>query len=142
MLPSAWCRDRDRAVLAASKALLTLRKVLCENSADPGLLLLSFEGIEREFRRFLSEADPESPLDANSYQGRAGVLRTLLSGSPTRLRWVRGGRPAAAWQSQTRAELRKHGARGEGLEDVIEAAGLKDTSPNLSAGKISDKRRH
>jgi hypothetical protein len=132
MLPSDWCRDRDRAVKAASTALLKLRKVLSQNTADPGLLLLSFEGIEREFRRFLSEASPESPLDGDSYQGRAGVLRTLLSGSPARLGWVKGGRPAAVWQSRTRAELREQGVKGEALEGLIEAAGLEGKSPDPS----------
>jgi hypothetical protein len=145
MLPSAWCRDRDQAVVAASSALLKLRKVLSQNTADPGLLLLSFEGIEREFRRFLTEGSPERPLDSNSYQGRAGVLRTLLSGSPARLRWVRGGRPAAVWQRETRAELREHGVRGEALEELLDAAGLKGTSPGLSRTpqpQTSHKRRH
>ena len=101
MLPSKWCRRRDAAMLRASRALLSLRVVLAESTADPGLLLLAFEGVEREFRRFLHEASSNSPPDPRAYDGRAAIVRELLAGSPKRLGWVKGGRPVAVWQVAT-----------------------------------------
>ncbi len=128
-LPSAWCRRRDRALFRASRALRSLRDVLAQSEIDPGLLGLAFGGVEREFRALLRLAWSDEPPDLPIRDGRAPFARYLLSASPRRLGWVKGGRPKAAWQSHTRAELKRIGIRGESLEELIEAAGLKDKSP-------------
>jgi hypothetical protein len=90
MLPPAWCRQRDRAMLAASKALWKLHGVLNESTADPSLLGLSFSPVMREFHRFVREAWSQEPIDPNAYGGRGPVLRTLLGGTPRNMGLVEG----------------------------------------------------
>lgn len=132
MFPSAWCRDRDAAMLRVSKAIRSLRAILERNTADPGLLLLSFEGVIHEFRNFLRLAWSDSPPDPTVFDGRGSGLRELLAGSPERLGWSKGGRPKATWQRWTRTTLRENGVRGEALEGLIWAAGLREKKPVLS----------
>src|SRR5581483_11508535 len=106
MLTTDWCAKRDQAIDAAKEALQRLHDVLNRSTADPGLLGLSFQGVELELQRFLREArGPEAP-DESLYQGRGRVLRMLLSATPTSLGWTKGGRPRAVWQREAKAAFR------------------------------------
>jgi hypothetical protein len=116
-------------MVAASKALLKLRDILNESTADPSLLGLSFSPVMREFGRFVSEAWSPEPIDANAYGGRGHVLKILLGGTPRKMGWSKGGRLAATWLNRTEADLREHGLKGEALKDILDAAGLTGTPP-------------
>lgn len=124
---SNWCRDRDRAIVAASKALLKLRDVYIQSTLAPGLMLRSFSGVEREFSRHLMDALPSAPVEA--YEGQGWLVQRLLAESPSSLGWVGRGRPPAAWLDLARAELQEQGVRGENLEGLVDAAGLHGSSP-------------
>ena len=131
MLPPAWCRKRNRAMLAASKALLRVRDVLNESTADPSLLGESFEPVLREFSRFVHLAWSQEPMDPNLYGGRGSVLRTLLGGTPRNMGWSKGGRFAASWLNTTEADLRAYGVPAEKARELCEAAGLTAAPPQV-----------
>lgn len=132
MLPSGWWPKRDKAIRAAEKALLRVCSVISESSADPGLLGLSFAPVLRAFHEFKNPR-PEA------FDGRGHVLRVLVATTPRAIGWSRGGRFVASWLSRTTAELRQWGVRGEGVKDLLDAAGLVGRSPTRKSSRKKPK---